>query len=74
VVLLDERRGRQAARDHRVVVSGTLRVLDLPSRRRLVRLADVVDRLKTTNFRASPRDLKHFVGPATPNTGCRHGA
>ena len=62
VVLLDERRGRQAARDRGLAVSGTLGVLDLADRRGLVHLADAIDRLKATNFRASPRVLKHFGG------------
>ena len=62
VVLLDERRGRQAARDRGLAVSGTLGVLDLADGRSLVHLADAIDRLKTTNFRASPRVLKRFGG------------
>ena len=62
VVLLDERRGRQAARDRGLAVSGTLGVLDLADRRGFVPLADAIDRLKTTNFRASPRVLNHFAG------------
>jgi predicted nucleic acid-binding protein len=62
VVLLDERRGRQAARDRGLAVSGTLGVLDLADRRGFARLADAIDGLKTTNFRASPRVLKHFGG------------
>ena len=62
VVLLDERKGRQAARDRGLAVSGTLGVLDLADRRGLVHLADAIDRLKATNFRASPRVLKQFGG------------
>jgi predicted nucleic acid-binding protein len=62
VLLLDERRGRQAARDRGLAVSGTLGVLDLADRQGLARLADAIDRLKATNFRASPRVLKHFGG------------
>lgn len=62
VLLLDERRGRQAARDHGLAVSGTLGVLDLADRRGLARLAEAIERLKATNFRASPRVLKQFGG------------
>jgi predicted nucleic acid-binding protein len=62
VLLLDERRGRQAARDRGLAVAGTLGVLDLADRRGLARLADAIDRLKATNFRASLRVLKHFGG------------
>ncbi len=63
VVLLDERRGRQAARVSGLTVSGTLGVLDLADRRGLANFSDAIDRLKTTNFRASPRVLKHPAGP-----------
>jgi predicted nucleic acid-binding protein len=62
VVLLDERRGRQAAREHGLAVSGTLGVLDLADRRGLARLTEAIDRLKATKFRASPRILKHVGG------------
>ena len=60
LVLLDERRGRRAARDHGLAVSGTLGLLDLADRRGLVNLHDALGRLKATNFRASPRIFKHF--------------
>jgi hypothetical protein len=62
VLLLDERRGRQAARDYSLAVSGTLGVLALADRRGLARLADAIERLKATNFRASQRVLKQFGG------------
>jgi hypothetical protein len=45
-----------------LAVSGTLGVLDLANRVGLVNLRDALDRLKATNFRASPRVLKHFGG------------
>ena len=60
LVLLDERRGRRAARDHGLAVSGTLGVLDLADRRGFVRLQDAIDRLKATSFRVSPNVLRRF--------------
>jgi predicted nucleic acid-binding protein len=65
-VLLDERRGRQAARDHGLAVSGTLGVLDLADRRGLARLPDAIERLRATNFRVSPKVLKHFGRSGNP--------
>ena len=59
-VLLDEQRGRHAAREHGLAVSGTLGVLDLADHRGFVRLREALDRLRATNFRVSPRVLKHF--------------
>ncbi|MBI3490947.1 MAG: DUF3368 domain-containing protein [Acidobacteria bacterium] len=55
VVLLDERKGRQAARERRLAVSGTLGVLDLAARRGLVSFSEALLRLERTTFRASPR-------------------
>ena len=60
LVLLDERRGRRAARDHGLAVSGTLGVLDLADRRGFVRLQDAIDRLKATSFRVSPSVLRRL--------------
>ena len=54
-VLLDERKGRAAARARGLRVSGTLGVLDVASRRGLVNIADALARLKQTSFRASPK-------------------
>lgn len=62
LVLLDERRGREVARERGLAVSGTLGVIDLADRRGLVRVADALERLKTTNFRVSPRVLSRFGG------------
>ena len=55
LVLIDERKGRQAARERGLAVSGTLGVLDLAARRGLVSLPDALLRLERTSFRASPR-------------------
>lgn len=57
LVLLDERKGRRAAREHGLRVSGTLGVIRLAADQNLVTLPDALDRLKKTNFRVSPRVL-----------------
>ena len=54
-VLIDERKGRLAARERGLAVSGTLGVLDLAARRGLVTLSDALRRLEDTTFRVSPR-------------------
>ena len=54
-VLIDERKGRQVARERGLVVSGTLGVLDLAARHGLVNLSEALRRLEGTTFRASPR-------------------
>lgn len=51
LVLIDERRGTQAAIDHGLDVAGTLGILQRAARRGLLNLADAFDRLKRTNFR-----------------------
>lgn len=56
-VLLDERKGRQAAREQGLRVSGTLGVLRLGADQGLILLNDARDRLQKTNFRVSPRLL-----------------
>lgn len=57
-VLLDERKGRQAAKEHGLQAYGTLGVIGLAAERKLVAMEDALDRLQRTNFRASPRLLK----------------
>ena len=54
-VLIDERKGRLAARERGLAVSGTLGVLDLAARRGLVTLSEALWRLEGTTFRVSPR-------------------
>ena len=61
LVLLDERKGRKAARERGLAVSGTLRVLDLAAQRGLVSLSDALKRLQRTSFRASPRLIGHIL-------------
>jgi predicted nucleic acid-binding protein len=59
LVLLDERKGRDAAEQHGLQVSGTLGLIGLAAERNLVTLEDALNRLEKTNFRASPRLLKN---------------
>jgi predicted nucleic acid-binding protein len=51
LILIDERRGTQVALGKGFEVSGTLGILNLASRRGLIRLDDAFARLKRTNFR-----------------------
>jgi predicted nucleic acid-binding protein len=62
MVLLDERKGRQAAREQGLRVSGTLGLIRLAANQNLVTLADVLARLEKTNFRLSPRLLEALQG------------
>lgn len=51
LILIDDRGGVAAARAFGFAVIGTLGVLDLAARRRLVDIGDAVTRLIATNFR-----------------------
>ena len=64
-VLLDERKGRQAARERGLRVSGTLGVIRLAADQKLITLTDALDRLEKTNFRVSPRLLNRLRGGAS---------
>lgn len=66
LVLLDEKKGRQVARDLGFVVTGTLGVLDLAARRGLVDLTDALKRLERTTFRTTPRLLRHIQEKLSP--------
>jgi predicted nucleic acid-binding protein len=63
-VLLDERKGRQAAREQGLRVSGTLGLIRLAADQKLIALKDALDRLAKTNFRVSPRLLNSVRGGA----------
>lgn len=63
-VLLDERKGRHAARERGLRVSGTLGVIRLAADKRLITLGDALDRLEKTNFRVSQRLLNSLRGGA----------
>jgi predicted nucleic acid-binding protein len=66
-VLLDEKKGRQAARERGLGVSGTLGVIRLAADQGLVTLTDALDRLEKTNFRAMPKLFKSLRG-STPRS------
>jgi predicted nucleic acid-binding protein len=59
-VLLDERKGRQVAREQGLRVSGTLGVIRLAADRKLIMLQDALSRLEKTTFRVSPRLLNNL--------------
>lgn len=57
LVLMDEARGRTAARERGLTVAGVVGVLHRAARRSLVDLNVAVERLQQTSSRASPRLL-----------------
>jgi predicted nucleic acid-binding protein len=57
LILMDDRAGVAAAYRYGLAVTGTLGVLDLAARRRLIDIADSLTRLKATNFRYRPEIL-----------------
>jgi predicted nucleic acid-binding protein len=60
-LLIDDRDGRREASQRELLVIGTLGVLAVSAERGLLDLADVIDRLRATTFRASPRLLTALV-------------
>jgi predicted nucleic acid-binding protein len=73
LILLDEARGRRAASEHfGLTVTGTLGVVDRAARVGLIDAADVVERLRKTSFRASPKLYQLLLGPATKPATTRH--
>ena len=60
-VLIDETKGREAARLYGLRRMGTLRVLYDAARRDLCDLATAFDKLRQTNFRATPHLYQHFL-------------
>jgi len=65
LILLDEKKGRQAARDCGLAVAGTLGVIDLAARRGLASLLDALKKLERTSFRASPQLIGAIVERAS---------
>jgi predicted nucleic acid-binding protein len=61
LILLDEKKGRQAARERGLSVAGTLGVIDLAARRGLVNLLDALKKLEGTTFRASPQLIRAII-------------
>jgi predicted nucleic acid-binding protein len=60
LILLDESRGRQAARQRNLKMTGTLGLLDRAASQGLIDLSAALDLLSQTNFRISPRLLQQF--------------
>ncbi len=60
LVLLDERKGRRAARERHLNVAGTIGVLDAAATRGLIRLSEALDALAGTSFRISPKYLREL--------------
>ena len=65
LILIDERKGTQAAIQRGFEVTGTLGVLRLAARRGLVSLAESFDRLKRTNFRYRQQIMDHLLDEAS---------
>jgi predicted nucleic acid-binding protein len=57
-LLIDDRKGRNAARGRGIKTVGTLAVLEVAAERRLIGLPETIDRLRRTNFRISERMLQ----------------
>jgi predicted nucleic acid-binding protein len=60
-LLIDDRDGRREAGERELRVIGTLGVLAVSAERGLLDLPEVIDRLRATTFRASPRLLTTLV-------------
>ena len=65
LILIDERKGTQAAIRRGFEVTGTLGVLRPAARRGLVSLAESFDRLKRTNFRYRQQIMDHLLEEAS---------
>lgn len=70
LMLMDDRAGVAAARAQGLAVVGTIGILDLAGRRKLIDIGDAVARLKTTNFRYRPSLLDALL----TGSGNRGGA
>jgi predicted nucleic acid-binding protein len=61
VTLIDERKASIVARNHGLIVTGTLGVLDIAAERGYVDLKAAVARLLQTNFRAAPAVIEEVL-------------
>jgi predicted nucleic acid-binding protein len=61
LVLMDERDGVEEAARLGLTVTGTLGVLDRAAEKELVDLPSALNRLRATNFRASPALLEELL-------------
>jgi len=66
LVLMDDRAGVAVARAKGFAATGTLGLLDLGGRRKLLKLEEAFARLKTTNFRYPPEIMDVLLGQAEP--------
>ena len=62
LVVLDEKSARKVAAARGLILTGLVGILDEAARRGLIELSEVVERLRQTTFRASPRLLKWLLG------------
>jgi predicted nucleic acid-binding protein len=60
-LLMDDRAAARAAAARGLTVAGTLTVLAEASERKLVELAEAIQRLRATNFRVSPEVVAAFL-------------
>jgi len=61
LVILDERKARQAAADRGLEVTGLLGLLVDAAAKEFINLADVLARLRRTNFRVDPKLFKRIL-------------
>jgi predicted nucleic acid-binding protein len=61
MLLMDDREGVEKARSLGLTVTGTLGVLQRAAERRLLDLPQVIMRLQSTNFRASPEVIRALL-------------
>ena len=66
LVLMGDRAGVAVARAKGFAATGTLGLLDLGGRRKLLKLEEAFARLKTTNFRYPPEIMDVLLGQAEP--------
>lgn len=61
LVLMDDRKGANAARERGLLVVGTLGILDLAGRKGMIDFGKAIEGLKRTNFRVRARLLNDLV-------------
>ncbi len=61
LILLDDKKARQAAIERGLNVAGTLNILELASIRNLIELTTAFDKLRQTNFRAAQKLLDEIL-------------
>lgn len=61
LILIDERKGYAAAVSRGLGATGTLGILDLAAKRKLIDLPSSIERLKQTNFRYRRELIEHLL-------------